>query len=113
MRALATRVRAGAALAALAALLPCLALSAEAPCKDAVITRIVLARLAADREIGQFRIGVTTSECVVTLSGCVESRDQAKKAKELAKRLIKVRVKNELKVCTIAPRKAGTRMPRP
>ena len=83
--------------------------SGAPPCKDAVITRIVEARLAADREIGQFRIDVTTSDCVVTLSGCVESRDQAKKAKELAKRLIKVKVKNELKVCTIAPRKPGTR----
>jgi osmotically-inducible protein OsmY len=81
----------------------------DAPCKDAVITRIVQARLSVDREIGQFRIGVATSECVVTLSGCVESREQAKKAKELAKRLIKVKVKNELKVCTIAPRKSKAR----
>ena len=86
--------------------------SGDAPCKDAVITRIVEARLAVDREIGQFRIGVTTSECVVTLSGCVESREQAKKAKELAKRLIRVKVRNELKVCTIAPRKTGIKMRR-
>ncbi len=84
------------------------ALTAETPCRDALITRIVQARLSADREIGQFRIDVTTSECVVTLRGCVESRDQAKKAKELAKRLVKVKVKNDLTVCTIAPRKAAT-----
>jgi len=45
--------------------------AAEASCKDAVITRIVQARLSADREIGQFRIDVTTSDCVVTLRGCV------------------------------------------
>ena len=77
----------------------------EPPCKDAVITRIVEARLAADREIGQFRIDVKTSECLVTLSGCVETREQAKKAKELAKRLVNVKVRNELNVCTIAPRK--------
>ena len=81
----------------------------EPPCKDAAITRIVEARLAADREIGQFLIDVTTRECVVTLSGCVESRDQAKKAKELAKRLVDVKVRNDLKICTIAPRKAVTR----
>ena len=86
--------------------------SGDAPCKDAVITRIVEARLAVDREIGQFRIGVATNECVVTLSGCVESREQAKKAKELAKRLIKVKVNNELTVCTIAPRKAKIKKPR-
>lgn len=83
--------------------------TAEAPCKDAVITRIVQARLSADREIGQFRIDVTTTDCVVTLRGCVESRDQAKKAKELAKRLVKVKVRNELTVCTIAPRKPAPR----
>ena len=83
--------------------------AAEASCKDAVITRIVQARLSADREIGQFRIDVTTSDCVVTLRGCVESRDQAKKAKELAKRLVKVKVKNDLTVCTIAPRKPAIR----
>jgi len=86
--------------------------SGDAACKDAVITRIVEARLAVDREIGQFRIGVATNDCVVTLSGCVESRDQAKKAKELAKRMIKAKVKNELKVCTIAPRKATPKKPR-
>jgi len=83
--------------------------AAETPCKDAAITRIVQARLSADREIGQFRIDVTTTECVVTLRGCVESRDQAKKAKELAKRLVKVKVRNELTVCTLAPRKPAAR----
>ena len=66
-----------------------------------------------NREIGQFRIDVTTTDCVVTLRGCVESRDQAKKAKELAKRLVKVKVKNELTVCTIAPRKTTTRPRKP
>jgi hypothetical protein len=95
-----------------ACLAPALAQSTDTPCKDAAITKIVLARLAADREIGQFRIGVTTTACVVTLSGCVESRDQAKKAKELTKRLVKVKVKNDLRVCAIAPRKARTRAPR-
>ena len=43
--------------------------SGDGTCKDALITRIVETRLSVDREIGQFRIGVTTSECVVTLSG--------------------------------------------
>ena len=103
-------IRAGLALAAVLLARPAgTALSAEAPCKDAAITRIVEARLSADREIGQFRIDVTTTECVVTLRGCVESRDQAKKAKELAKRLVKVKVRNELTVCTIAPRKPAIR----
>jgi len=80
----------------------------DASCKDDAITTVVKTRLAADRLIGQFLIEVTTSECVVTLSGCVESRDQVRRAKELAKRLVRVRVKNELKVCTIAPRRTKT-----
>ena len=64
-------IRAGLALAAVLLARPAgTALSAEAPCKDAAITRIVEARLSADREIGQFRIDVRTSDCVVTLSGC-------------------------------------------
>ena len=83
--------------------------ASETSCKDAAITRIVQARLSADREIGQFRIDVTTTECVVTLRGCVESRDQAKKAKVLAKRLVQVKVRNELTVCTLAPRKPAAR----
>ena len=62
-------------------------------------------RLAADHVIGAFLIEVSTSECVVTLSGCVESRDQIRRAKEVAKRLVHVRVKNGLTVCTIAPRR--------
>jgi len=74
-------------------------------CNDEAITRVVRTRLAADHVVGQFLIEVSTSECVVTLSGCVESRDQARRAKEVAKRLVRVRVKNELTVCTIAPRR--------
>jgi len=97
---------------AAAVLAACLATAkaqdSEAPCKDAAITKIVLARLAADREIGQFRIGVSTDACVVTLSGCVESRDQSKRAKELAKRLVKVKVRNDLRICAVAPRRART-----
>ena len=85
------------------------AIAQEPACKDAAITRIVEARLSADHEIGQFRIAVATSECVVTLSGCVETREQAKKAKELAKRLVKVKVKNDLTVCAITPRKPPPR----
>ena len=46
-------VRALFAIAAVLLLRPAApALTAEAPCKDAVITRIVEARLSADREIG-------------------------------------------------------------
>jgi osmotically-inducible protein OsmY len=101
------RLRAAAVLLIVATVGP--AVAEDTPCKDALITRVVEARLSADREIGQFQIDVTTNECVVTLSGCVESRDQAKKAKELAKRLVKVKVRNDLRVCTIAPRKTPVR----
>lgn len=83
---------------------PLRAQAEPAVCKDTTITGIVRTRLAADKEIGQFRIGIVTSDCVVTLSGCVESKDQVKKAKELAKRMVHVKVKNDLTVCTIAPR---------
>ncbi len=76
-----------------------------AACNDDAITRVVKNRLAADRVIGEFLIEVSTSECVVTLNGCVESRDQVRRAKEVAKRLVHARVKNELTVCTIAPRR--------
>ncbi len=76
-------------------------------CKDEAITSIVRTRLRSDPIVGAFVIDVSTSACVVTLSGCVESRDQARRAKELAKRLVHVRVKNDLKVCTIAPRRSS------
>ena len=106
----ACRRGAAALLALLSAGFPCLlshrpARAGETACQDDAITAVVRTRLAADHVIGQFLIEVTTSECVVTLSGCVESRDQVRRAKELAKRLVRVRVKNDLKVCTIAPRR--------
>ncbi|PYT12628.1 MAG: hypothetical protein DMF51_12760 [Acidobacteria bacterium] len=69
------------------------------------MTAVVKTRLAADHVIGPFLIEVSTSECVVTLSGCVESRDQVRRAKEVAKRLVHVRVKNDLTVGSIAPRR--------
>jgi len=92
------------------ALIACLlspgaARAGETACNDEAITRVVKARLAADHVIGEFLIEVSTSSCVVMLSGCVESRDQIRRAKEVAKRLVRVRVKNELTVCTIAPRR--------
>ncbi|OLD62951.1 MAG: hypothetical protein AUI47_10745 [Acidobacteria bacterium 13_1_40CM_2_68_5] len=86
-------------------LLPCGPARAGAACNDDAITAVVKTRLAADHVIGPFLIEVSTSGCVVTLSGCVESRDQVRRAKEVAKRLVHVRVKNELTVCTIAPRR--------
>jgi len=96
--------------ASLLVLVACLAPAApsragESTCNDAAITRVVKTRLAADHVIGQFLIEVSTSECVVTLSGCVESRDQVRRAKEVAKRMVRGRVKNALTVCTIAPRR--------
>ena len=96
--------------ALLLVLLPCLlpsgpARAGDASCKDDAITAVVKTRLTADRVIGPFLIEVSTSGCVVTLSGCVESRDQVRRAKEVAKRLVHVHVKNDLTVCTIAPRR--------
>jgi len=54
----------------------------------------------SDDVIGAFKVNVDTDECVVTLNGCVDSRDQIKRARNLAKRVRHVRaVKNNLKVC--------------
>lgn len=69
-------------------------------CHDALITGAVKARLMSDDVIGAFKVNVDTDECVVTLNGCVDSRDQIKRARNLAKRVKHVRaVKNNLKVC--------------
>jgi len=98
--------RAALMLVLLPSLMPCgLARAGGATCNDDAITAVVKTRLAADHVIGPFLIEVSTSECVVTLSGCVESRDQVRRAKEVAKRLVHVRVKNDLTVCSIAPRR--------
>jgi len=69
-------------------------------CRDALITAAVKARLLSDDVIGAFKINVDTDECVVTLNGCVDSRDQIKRARNLAKKVKHVRaVKNNLTVC--------------
>jgi hypothetical protein len=69
-------------------------------CHDALITAAVKARLVSDDVIGGFKINVDTDECVVTLNGCVDSRDQIRRARNLARRVRHVRaVKNNLTVC--------------
>ncbi len=69
-------------------------------CYDALITASVKARLMSDDVVGAFKINVDTDECVVTLNGCVDSRDQIKRARNLAKKVKHVRaVKNNLTVC--------------
>ncbi len=69
-------------------------------CPDALITAGVKTRLATDDFLGVFKINVDTDECIVTLNGCVESKDQARRAKKLAAKVGKVKdVKNNLTIC--------------
>ncbi|MEE9229141.1 MAG: BON domain-containing protein [Acidobacteriota bacterium] len=69
-------------------------------CPDAWITAKVKAKLLADDAVGAFKVGVDTEECVVTLSGCMDSRQRIKKAAKLASSVKKVKlVKNHLKLC--------------
>jgi hyperosmotically inducible periplasmic protein len=69
-------------------------------CLDALITAGVKTRIMADDVIGAFKINVETDECVVTLNGCVDSKDQIKRARNLARRIKGVRaVKTNLTVC--------------
>jgi osmotically-inducible protein OsmY len=69
-------------------------------CHDALITAGVKARLMADDVVGAFKINVDTDECVVTLNGCVDSKDQIKRSRNLARRIKGVRaVKSNLTTC--------------
>jgi osmotically-inducible protein OsmY len=84
---------------------PILALLPVAPipadeCPDALITAGVKTRLATDDLIGVFKINVDTDECIVTLNGCVESKEQAKRARKLAAKVGKVKeVRSNLTIC--------------
>jgi osmotically-inducible protein OsmY len=70
-------------------------------CHDALITAGVKVRLASDDVIGAFKINVDTEECVVTLRGCVDSPDQIKRAKNLARKSKGVRsVSSQLTTCS-------------
>lgn len=74
-------------------------------CLDALITAGVKTRLMADDIVGAFKINVETDECVVTLNGCVDSKDQVKRARNLARRIKGVHaVKSNLRIC---PAEAG------
>ena len=93
----------------LAAAVLCGLLVAPAPargeCLDALITAGVKTRLMADDVVGAFKINVETDECIVTLNGCVDSKDQIKRARNLAKRIKGVHgVKSNLTIC---PAEAG------
>jgi len=69
-------------------------------CLDALITAGVKTRLMADDVVGAFKINVETDECVVTLNGCVDSKDQIKRARNLARRVKGVHaVKSNLTIC--------------
>lgn len=71
-----------------------------AQCLDALITAGVKTRLMADDVVGAFKINVETDECVVTLNGCVDSKDQIKRARNLARRIKGVHgVKSNLAIC--------------
>lgn len=51
---------------------------------DATVTSVVRARLAADSELSPYRIGVSTHDAVVTLTGRVEREAQRDRAGRLA-----------------------------
>ncbi len=69
-------------------------------CLDALITAGVKTRLMADDIVGAFKINVETDECIVTLNGCVDSKDQVKRARNLASRIKGVHgVKSNLRIC--------------
>lgn len=69
-------------------------------CADALITAGVKMRLLADDVVGVFKINVETDECIVTLHGCVGSKAQVKRAKNLAGRVKGVKgVKSRLAIC--------------
>lgn len=51
---------------------------------DATVTSVVRARLDADSELSPFRIGVSTRNAVVTLTGRVEREAQRDRAGRLA-----------------------------
>jgi len=51
---------------------------------DATVTSVVRARLDADSELSPFRLGVSTRDAVVTLTGRVEREAQRDRAGRLA-----------------------------
>src|SRR5213593_1338265 len=70
-------------------------------CPDALITAAVKARLMADDVTSALKINVETDACVVTLKGCVGSRSQAKRARNLARKAKGVKdVESHLTVCS-------------
>jgi len=88
------------AVAALCGLLIATVPARAAQCLDALITAGVKTRLMADDVVGAFKINVETDECVVTLNGCVDSKDQIKRARNLARRIKGVHaVKSNLTIC--------------
>ena len=69
-------------------------------CPDAVITADVKSRLALKHPVGALKINIDTDQCVVTLKGCMDTREQIKAAVKSARKVKMVRaVKNQLTVC--------------
>jgi osmotically-inducible protein OsmY len=85
------------------ALLPAVAAGPAAAgdgCPDALITANVKTRLLADDGLGAFKINVETDSCVVTLNGCVDTRAQIRRARQIAHKVRKVReVRSNLTLC--------------
>jgi hyperosmotically inducible protein len=66
---------------------------------DATITAVVKAKLTADKAANFTRIGVETSNNVVSLTGEVDSKDQKERAERIAKQVDGVkRVDNHLRI---------------
>ena len=66
---------------------------------DATVTASVKAKLTADKAANFTRIGVETSNNVVSLTGEVDSKDQKERAEKIAKQVNGVkRVDNKLRI---------------
>lgn len=66
---------------------------------DVTITTKVKAKLAGDPKVSAMQVNVETFKGVVQLSGFVDSKDQAKRAEELARNVRGVKdVKNDIVV---------------
>lgn len=90
-----------AALGALLMLSPALSHPVRADdCPDAWITAKVKTRLMGKSGFGAFKIEVDTDECVVALSGCVDTEARRAEAESVARQVKRVHgVSNRLTLC--------------
>jgi len=72
----------------------------EKDCPDAVITAEVKSMLMGTTGFSAFKINIDTEQCVVTLNGCVDTREKVEQASKTARKAKGVReVRNKLTIC--------------